>query len=278
MAYVDYKTTSRVLPTTFVTQPYHINGAYGYNYDHWGIDLVCYNDYGTCLGDILAHSDGIVTAIRNDCKGFEYGSYGNYVLIEHYNGMKTIYAHCSYNSVCVYVGQKVKQGQKIAYMGNTGESYGGHLHFEIRTRENYKIDPTPFLNTPLSNQIPLTGKADETFIKKLQEVLKVDYNYIVVDGFISHQLKGCEKYIPAMDASKWEFDYSKMGSLTIKAVQEVLKSYGLYDDRIDGLLGYNTAIGIQKFLNMFGYGLNEDGIVGYWTIYRWSQFLNSCYV
>ena len=278
MAYVDYKTVSRVLKTTYVTQPYHINGAYGYGYDHWGIDLVCYNGYGTCLGDIFAHSAGIVIGTRNDCRGYESGSYGNYVLIEHNNGMRTMYAHCAYDSVSVSVGQYVAEGQRIAYMGNTGESFGGHLHFEIRTKENYKIDPTPLLNAPLHNTIPVNGIADETFIKKLQEILKVDYNYIVVDGMISHQLSGTEKYVVSKDPSVWEYDHTKIGSLTIKAVQEVLRSYGLYDDHLDGLLGYNSALGIQKFINMFGYDIDEDGILGFESFSAWAKFLNSLYV
>lgn len=278
MAYIDYKTVSRVLPTTYVTQPYHINGQYGYSYNHWGIDLVCYNDWGTCLGDVLAHSDGTVIGLRNNCTGFESGSYGNFVLIAHNNGMQTLYAHLEYKSVCVYVGQDVKQGQKIGYMGNTGESYGGHLHFEIRNENGYQIDPTPFLDSPLYEQLKVNGVIDYTFIKRLQEVLRIDYNYIVVDGYISHQLEACKNYFPAIDLKQVEFDDTRKGSLMVKAIQEVLKFYGFYDKELDGLMGYNTVLGIQKFLNMFGYELDEDGILGYYTACAYAKFLNNFYV
>lgn len=278
MPYIDYKTESRVLKTTFVTQPYHINGQYGYGYNHWGIDLVCYNDYGTCLGDVYAHSSGIVTAIRNNCAGFESGSYGNFVLITHNNQMQTLYAHLEFGSVCVSVGQYVNKGEKIGYMGNTGESYGGHLHFEIRNKNGYQIDPTPFLNAPLYEELKVNGIVDYAFIKKLQEVLKIDYNYVIVDGFISHQLESCKKYLPAIKEDCIEYDDTKKGSLMIRAIQEVLKFYGLYDGDLDGLAGYKTVLGIQKFLNMFGYGIDEDGYWGYFTSCAYAKFLNNFYV
>lgn len=135
---------SRVLETKihYITQ--------GYKKDiHDGIDLVDrskgYND----LCYIIAHSDGEVISLRNDCKGFEKGSYGNYVKIKHNNGYYTLYAHMKYNSVIVKIGDKVKKGQVIGYMGNTGYSFGGHLHFEVRNENDDKINPTEFLEEDL---------------------------------------------------------------------------------------------------------------------------------
>jgi len=58
------------------------------------------------------------------------GGYGNYVIISHGNGVQTLYGHCT--SLTVSVGQTVSQGQTIATVGNTGNSYGNHLHLEIR--------------------------------------------------------------------------------------------------------------------------------------------------
>lgn len=58
------------------------------------------------------------------------GGYGNYVVISHGNGVETAYGHCS--ALYVKVGQKISQGQTIAAVGNTGRSFGNHLHFEIR--------------------------------------------------------------------------------------------------------------------------------------------------
>ena len=58
------------------------------------------------------------------------GGYGNCVVISHGNGIETAYGHCS--ALYVKVGQKVSQGQVIAAVGNTGRSFGNHLHLEIR--------------------------------------------------------------------------------------------------------------------------------------------------
>ena len=115
---------------------------------HNGIDVV---NQGYTLGNIVAHSDGVVVGCRNNCNGFENGSYGNYVKIKHDNGYYTLYGHMAYNTVRVSVGQRVSKGQVLGYMGNTGMSYGGHLHFEVRTPSDVRINPTEYLNADLPN-------------------------------------------------------------------------------------------------------------------------------
>ncbi|MFF3938196.1 M23 family metallopeptidase [Streptomyces phaeofaciens] len=72
-------------------------------------------------------------------------AYGNAIVIKHGNGTYSQYAHLS--RVEVRVGQIVKTGQRIALSGNTGNSSGPHLHFEIRTTANYgsAINPVTFL-------------------------------------------------------------------------------------------------------------------------------------
>lgn len=72
-------------------------------------------------------------------------AYGNAVVIKHGNGTYSQYAHLS--KVTVKIGQIVKTGQEIAKSGNTGNSSGPHLHFEIRTTPNYgsAVDPVKFL-------------------------------------------------------------------------------------------------------------------------------------
>ena len=71
---------------------------------------------------MAADSGVVVTA------GYHY-SYGNYVVIDHGNGYRTLYAHAS--RLAVGYGQAVSQGQVIAYVGSTGNSYGNHCHFEV---------------------------------------------------------------------------------------------------------------------------------------------------
>ena len=86
---------------------------------HNGIDIG--NDIGT---EILAADSGRVVYA-----GWMEG-YGNYLTIDHGNGFETSYAHC--DELVVSEGDCVMQGETIAYMGNTGNSTGPHLHFEIK--------------------------------------------------------------------------------------------------------------------------------------------------
>lgn len=89
--------------------------------------------------DILASQGGtVVTA------GWNAGGYGNYVVIDHGNGYKTLYAHMVNNSIVVKPGQVVTQGQKLGVMGSTGRSTGTHLHFEVIS-PNGKLNPLTVL-------------------------------------------------------------------------------------------------------------------------------------
>jgi murein DD-endopeptidase MepM/ murein hydrolase activator NlpD len=90
----------------------------GRRQNHRGMDIS--NRIGT---DIVAPADGIVTKIKR------FASLGNMVEISHGYGIKTRYGHLS--KFNVKVGQKIKRGQKIAFMGNTGRSTGPHLHYEV---------------------------------------------------------------------------------------------------------------------------------------------------
>ncbi|MER5476023.1 M23 family metallopeptidase [Streptomyces sp. NPDC002734] len=72
-------------------------------------------------------------------------AYGNAIVVKHDNGTYSQYAHLS--KIQVNVGEKVNTGEQIALSGNTGNSSGPHLHFEIRTTANYgsAVDPAKFL-------------------------------------------------------------------------------------------------------------------------------------
>lgn len=133
---------SRVLETgkNQVTNPF--GGGHG------GIDIVKETNE---LDGIVAHTAGTVifcqTGIPNDQGSEGNRSYGNCVKLSHKNGYATLYAHMEY--VTVKEGQSVKQGEKIGYMGNTGNSYGAHLHFEVRDKEDDRINPAPYINADL---------------------------------------------------------------------------------------------------------------------------------
>ncbi|MFF8844731.1 M23 family metallopeptidase [Streptomyces sp. NPDC015127] len=74
-------------------------------------------------------------------------AYGNAIVVKHANGKYSQYAHLS--KINVSIGSTVKAGQTIAKSGNTGNSSGPHLHFEIRTTPNYgsALNPVSFLRT-----------------------------------------------------------------------------------------------------------------------------------
>ncbi len=100
---------------------------------HGAIDI----SNGSTNGKPIIASDG-GTVIEAEY----HSSYGYYVLIDHGNGYKTRYAHCS--KLMVEAGQKVAQGEYIANVGNTGYSFGAHLHFEI-IKNGQLVDPLNYV-------------------------------------------------------------------------------------------------------------------------------------
>lgn len=111
-------------------QSYPITSRFGYREDPFTGEIAYHS--GTDIGapggtPILAAADGTVT-IANAIDSWG-GGYGYHIRINHNDTFDTLYAHCS--SICVTVGQKVKQGEVIGYVGTTGNSTGNHLHFEV---------------------------------------------------------------------------------------------------------------------------------------------------
>lgn len=120
--YVKKYNAPFIMPTKgTLTQGYGpASGKYGYTF-HNGIDLAAAK--GTT---VQAGAYGEVIVARN------YGAYGNHVMISHtINGQAytSVYAHM--DRLNVVKGQKVAKGAKIGTVGNTGNSFGSHLHFEI---------------------------------------------------------------------------------------------------------------------------------------------------
>jgi LysM repeat protein len=117
---------SRVDTTGYFIRPVvggiRTQGLHGHN----GIDIAA--SYGT---PILAAASGQVLVSRSGGWG---GGYGTYVVIKHPNGTQTLYGHMS--QALVSTGESVTKGQQIGKMGNTGQSSGVHLHFEVRGGKN----------------------------------------------------------------------------------------------------------------------------------------------
>jgi len=106
--------------------------------NHTGVDLAT-----SCGNAVSASADGTVILAVEDNRNCSSCGYGSYIIIEHKNGYRTVYGHLS--AIKVSVGQKVNAGQKIGAVGNTGHSYGCHLHFEIRAYEEF-VDPMNYLH------------------------------------------------------------------------------------------------------------------------------------
>lgn len=131
-----------------------VNGIYGY---HYGVDI---GANGSTLA-ISASASGKVQAVLTHTSGL-----GKHIILRHtINGQtfETVYGHLS--AFNVQVGQTVTQGQNIGTMGNTGNSTGTHLHFEIhegiRSGNSTAVDPLPYINgkidiTPTPEPIPHT--------------------------------------------------------------------------------------------------------------------------
>jgi murein DD-endopeptidase MepM/ murein hydrolase activator NlpD len=116
-----------------------IDPFYKYQKPHYGLDFVA--PVGT---KIYSTGDGIVTLSKYSRKG-----YGNEIIINHSFGYSTRYAHL--NEIFIKEGEKVKRGQLIGTLGNTGRSTGPHLHYEIRYN-NKPINPIYYYSDEISEE------------------------------------------------------------------------------------------------------------------------------
>jgi murein DD-endopeptidase MepM/ murein hydrolase activator NlpD len=110
---------------------YRTHPVYGTTRFHAGVDIG-----GACGQPIFAAEDGTVISAGVN------GGYGNATVIDHGNGLSTLYGHQS--SLGVSSGQSVSRAQQIGLVGTTGLSTGCHLHFEVRVN-GAPVDPVPYL-------------------------------------------------------------------------------------------------------------------------------------
>ena len=129
-----------------ITQGYKI-------FTHKANDLVALINGKLESDYIIAHSSGTVvflqTGQKHNTKAKGNASYGNCVKIKHDNGYYTLYAHMK--NVVVKKGQKVKKGQILGYMSDSGKAFGTHLHFEVRNTKDIRINPIKYINADLPN-------------------------------------------------------------------------------------------------------------------------------
>ena len=134
---------------------YRIHPIYKTRKLHAGMDFSAKT--GT---EIYATGDGVISKVRRSKKG-----YGNHVKINHGFGYETLYAHMS--KYIVKRGQKVKRGEVIGYVGNTGTSVAPHLHYEVH-KDKRRINPVNFYYNDLNPEeyekmIELSSQSNQSF-------------------------------------------------------------------------------------------------------------------
>jgi murein DD-endopeptidase MepM/ murein hydrolase activator NlpD len=144
-------TAKQAAPNIWVLplRSYYVSSPFGWRWGrmHNGVDLAA--DYGT---QYRAAAHGRVILAN------WYGGYGNCIVIDHGDGISTVYGHSS--KLMVTAGQTVEPGDVIGLVGNTGHSFGPHLHFEVR-KNNVPIEPVAWVKAKGVDIVrhidPLTG-------------------------------------------------------------------------------------------------------------------------
>ncbi len=216
---------------------------------HRGIDLAWNSKQGGKEVPIFAPADGVVTVVKNDYATTDLtgSSYGNYVRIDHGNGICTLMAHLKQGSVSVKVGDRVTQGQQVGNMGNTGRSNGNHTHYEVFVNGN-KVNPLDYtyaypyhtVHTDDINKVKYYNESttvppekeivtviDDTKIKELEQ--KIDeLNKIIStkDSIIEEQNSSLEnlkastsqdyKELQELKKYKFKYDVEKDGNYKIR--------------------------------------------------------------
>lgn len=144
---------------------------------HQAVDIVA---NGNNTDDVVAIGDGVVEMVVKDFKYTNHNTkgtdtYGNFVKIKHETGKKTLYAHLKHGSIDVDKGQAIIKGQKIGSMGQTGNAYGAHLHFEVRNQDESHENPNDYLNGNKTVELEkqeLQEEVAETKEEKSTEIIK----------------------------------------------------------------------------------------------------------
>lgn len=142
-----------------VTSPYGQRVLNGASEFHGGVDLVGVGGTAVCS---VCDGTVLTSQIITDKKNLTW-QWGNYVAVQAKDGAVIYYCHLASRSV--KKGDKVKKGQRIGIMGNTGYSFGAHLHFEVR-RNNKTINAAEYLG--------ITNKTGQYDVRKLNAEAYID--------------------------------------------------------------------------------------------------------
>lgn len=126
-------------PTGGAAFGYRVHPILGYTKLHTGIDIG-----GSAVGKSINGATIVAAADGKVIYAGYRGGYGNCIIIDHGNGVATLYAHMQSGSFMVSEGQTVERRDAIGRVGSTGLSTGPHLHFEVRINGT-PVDPMPYL-------------------------------------------------------------------------------------------------------------------------------------
>lgn len=241
----------------WVTSPYgnRTDPISGVTSFHNGIDLI---DEKNGTDYIVAFADGVVESVQTHVKGLDTEVYtaGNFVKIQHNSKYSSRYLHMKYGSIKLKVGDKVKKGQIIGYMGSTGYSTGNHLHFDM-WENGTRVDPTPFLTgeKSISEKVVKDDlrKGDKVILKnaplfasstakKKSNTISGTY-YVHSDGIINKRIrittpKGC------VDCTGWVYvtDCNVSGKIKVGNTVKVKAGAKTYTGK-----GLATFVYTQKY-------------------------------
>ena len=227
-----------------------------YKDGHNGIDIV--RD-GYRLDNIIAHSDGTVVQVIKNIKvntPNDSTNAGNMVKIDHGNGFQTRYLHLAYGTVKINVGDKVKKGHIIGYMGNTGNSFGAHLHFEV-LKDGRKINPTPYLDKEFTknNNVNVYYRVKTVKHGWLSEVKNLDdyagFENSPITGISIRVDRGSIKYRVHVKGGNW------LPYVTGYDINNISNGYAGNDKIIDAVeVYYNTPDDVRPYKRA-KYKINE---------------------
>ena len=210
------------------------------NQGHLGMDLV---GYPNLLDDVVCCYDGVVEESvdgkvkNNNTTGV--ATYGNYVLVNHNNGYKTRYAHLAKGSVKVKKGDRVSTNQELGYMGDSGNTYGAHLHFEM-LKDNQVIDAYSYIfeGKTFSSEIPsgttyrvVAGDTLTSIARKYQVTVddliranKIENKDFIVTGTVLKIPKASTESTYTVKAGDTLYDIARRYNTDWKTIYEKNKS------------------------------------------------------
>lgn len=235
-----------------ITQSYgmQLNGTF-----HNGVDLGWRKDenenkvFSNCQGIVVEVQDGL----ENSLGTTGTKSWGNYVLIKHENGYHSRYAHLK-KGVFVKKGQEVDENTVIGIIGNSGNAYGRHLHFEVSktSNSNTRIDPIPYLTKAIFSRIFYEKKTiDELALEviqgkwgngkeRIQKITEAGYDYDKIQNKVNIMLNDNKKVILVHTvtpgetissiARKYNTDWNKIYEKNQQVIENIARKHGITSD------------------------------------------------